>query len=110
MITYSPALNPMDYSVWSVLEYKVCTKPHKTLDSLKQSLLREWGKLKVVDDVPTQVEEDRSQTIGSTSVRLIAASVDQPRSMVHKILRKVSRNYPYKLSLLQQIPGDLDSR
>ncbi|GFV98597.1 hypothetical protein TNCV_1452831 [Trichonephila clavipes] len=38
---YSPDLNPMDYSVWSVLESRICTKPHKTLDSLKQSLLRE---------------------------------------------------------------------
>lgn len=65
----------------------------------------------VVDDVATQVEEDRSQTIGSTSVRRIAASVDQPRSTVHKILQKVLRYYPYKLSLLQQLlPADLDSR
>ncbi|GFY08413.1 DDE_3 domain-containing protein [Trichonephila clavipes] len=50
MTTYSPALNPMDYSVWSVLESLACTKPHKTLDSLKQVLLREWGILKVKDE------------------------------------------------------------
>ncbi|GFS57501.1 DDE_3 domain-containing protein [Trichonephila clavipes] len=25
---YSTALNPMDYSVWSILEYRTCTKPH----------------------------------------------------------------------------------
>ncbi|GFW32532.1 dynein heavy chain 7, axonemal [Trichonephila clavipes] len=45
---YSPDLNPMDYSVWSVLE---CTKPHKTLNSLKQSLLWEWDRLKMMFSV-----------------------------------------------------------
>lgn len=47
---YSPDLNPMDYSIWSILETKVCAKPHKSLESLKRSLLSEWDKipLKVV--------------------------------------------------------------
>ncbi|GFX20427.1 uncharacterized protein TNCV_3487851 [Trichonephila clavipes] len=49
MITYSPAPNPMDYSVGSILESRASTKPHKTLDSLKESLLREWSILKVKD-------------------------------------------------------------
>ncbi|GFS52806.1 hypothetical protein TNCV_3122101 [Trichonephila clavipes] len=65
----------------------------------------------VVDDVAMKVEEDISQTIGSTSVRPIAASVDQPRSTTQKILRKVLRYYPYKLFLVQQVlPDDLDNR
>ncbi|GFS65547.1 uncharacterized protein TNCV_2469301 [Trichonephila clavipes] len=38
---YTPDLNPMDYSVRSILESRACSKSHKTLDSLKQSLLRE---------------------------------------------------------------------
>ncbi|GFX58427.1 uncharacterized protein TNCV_320091 [Trichonephila clavipes] len=42
----------------------------------------------IVDDVLTPVEEDKSQTIRSTNVRRIVASVVQPRSSVHKILRK----------------------
>ncbi|GFU59311.1 hypothetical protein TNCV_4198331 [Trichonephila clavipes] len=46
MTTYSPDLNPMDHSVWSILEFRACTKPHNTSDSLYQSLLREWGILK----------------------------------------------------------------
>ncbi|GFW91682.1 DDE_3 domain-containing protein [Trichonephila clavipes] len=33
---YQPDLNRMDYSVWSVLESRTCTKPHKALGSLKQ--------------------------------------------------------------------------
>ncbi|GFW15612.1 uncharacterized protein TNCV_3581101 [Trichonephila clavipes] len=40
----------------------------------------------VEDAVATLMEEYRSQTIGSTSVRGIAASVEQPRSTIHKIL------------------------
>ncbi|GFW45597.1 hypothetical protein TNCV_3245351 [Trichonephila clavipes] len=47
-----------------------------------------------MDDVATQVEEDRYQTINSTSVRCIAASVEQSRSTVHKNLRKVRRCDP----------------
>ncbi|GFX20009.1 agmatinase, mitochondrial [Trichonephila clavipes] len=42
----------------------------------------------VVNDVVTQMEVDRSQTIGSTSVWCVATFVDLPRSTVHKILRK----------------------
>ena len=42
---YSPGLNPMDYSVWSILETRACAKPHKSLESLRQSLLQEWEKI-----------------------------------------------------------------
>ncbi|GFV01068.1 hypothetical protein TNCV_1009891 [Trichonephila clavipes] len=45
-----------------------------------------------VDDVAMQVKEDRSQIIGSTGSRRIAASVDQPRSTVDTILRKVYKS------------------
>lgn len=44
---YSPDLNPMDYSVWAILEARACAKPHKNLASLKQALLREWAKISV---------------------------------------------------------------
>ncbi|CAD5223245.1 unnamed protein product [Bursaphelenchus okinawaensis] len=42
---YSPDLNPMDYSIWSILEARVCCRRHQTLESLKQALIEEWGKL-----------------------------------------------------------------
>jgi hypothetical protein len=42
---YSPDLNPMDYSIWSILEARDCAKPHKSLESLKQSLLQEWDRM-----------------------------------------------------------------
>ena len=38
----SPDLNPLDYSVWSILESKVC-RTHDSLDNLKLELLREWA-------------------------------------------------------------------
>lgn len=41
----SPDLNPMDYSVWSILEARACARPHQNLESLKQSLRREWDQL-----------------------------------------------------------------
>ena len=34
---YSPDLNPMDYSVWAILEARACAKPHKNLETLRQS-------------------------------------------------------------------------
>ncbi|GFX92190.1 uncharacterized protein TNCV_1741101 [Trichonephila clavipes] len=65
----------------------------------------------VVDDGATQVEEDRSQTIRSSSIGDIAASVNQPRSTSLKILRNTLRYYPNQLSqMLQLLPDDLDSR
>ena len=35
----SPDLNPLDYSIWSHLEGKVCAKAHRNLDSFKSSLV-----------------------------------------------------------------------
>ena len=42
---YSPELNPMDYSIWSILESKVCANSHTSIDTLMTSLNREWGKI-----------------------------------------------------------------
>lgn len=41
----SPDLNPMDFSVWSILEKNACSKPHRNLESLKRSLIYEWDKI-----------------------------------------------------------------
>ncbi|GFV25879.1 hypothetical protein TNCV_3868471 [Trichonephila clavipes] len=63
------------------------------------------GVTQIVDNVAT--EEDRSQTIGSTSVRRIAASV-----LLSWFTRFFERFYClYKLSLVQQlIPDDMNSQ
>ncbi|KAI6648777.1 MhmaT1 transposase [Oopsacas minuta] len=42
---YSPDLNPMDYSIWSILETRACLKSHTNIDSLKKSLCREWERI-----------------------------------------------------------------
>ncbi|KAI6653138.1 hypothetical protein LOD99_3974 [Oopsacas minuta] len=39
--TSSPDLNPMNFCIWSILESRVCAKPHKNVESLKSSLKRE---------------------------------------------------------------------
>ena len=59
---YSPDLNPMDFSVWGYLENKACATPHKNLNSLKASLIREWNKMPLdmlratVEAVPTRLK------------------------------------------------------
>jgi len=42
---YSPDLNPMDFSIWSILESKVSTKKYESVDALKSALVREWNKI-----------------------------------------------------------------
>lgn len=46
----SPDLNPMDYSVWNMLQARVNSKVHRSVDALKRCLKKEWEKmdLKVV--------------------------------------------------------------
>jgi inhibitor of nuclear factor kappa-B kinase subunit alpha len=41
----SPDLNPLDYTIWGVLEAKVNAIQHTSLDSLKKTLRDEWRKL-----------------------------------------------------------------
>ena len=41
----SPDWNPMDFSIWSILESRTCAKPHKNLKALKNSLEREWKRI-----------------------------------------------------------------
>jgi inhibitor of nuclear factor kappa-B kinase subunit alpha len=59
---YSPDLNPMDYSIWSILESKACAKPHQSIGALKRSLKKAWDELtldtvaKVVDNFPKRLK------------------------------------------------------
>lgn len=36
----SPDLNPLDYCLWSLLEQKACSKPHRNVEALKTSLTK----------------------------------------------------------------------
>ncbi len=58
---YSPDCNPLDYSLWGILDSKACTSAHKSEESLKKSLRREWNKISpetlraVVDQFPKRL-------------------------------------------------------
>ncbi len=58
---YSPDLNPLDFSVWGILEARACFKSHSSLESLKRSLCAAWDDLKVeelatiVDNFPKRL-------------------------------------------------------
>ena len=41
----SPDLNPLDFCVWSILEAKACSKPHRNIESLKASVVKEWANI-----------------------------------------------------------------
>lgn len=41
----SPDLNPLDYSIWGILEARVNAKRHTSIEVLKATLLREWQNL-----------------------------------------------------------------
>lgn len=41
----SPDLNPMDFSVWSILEADACASSHGSVDALKRSLEKAWLKI-----------------------------------------------------------------
>uniref|UniRef100_A0A914CWG6 Transposase n=1 Tax=Acrobeloides nanus TaxID=290746 RepID=A0A914CWG6_9BILA len=54
----SPDLNPLYYSVWSILEEKACQKPHPNVESLKKA----WKEIaletlvKIVDNFPKRLK------------------------------------------------------
>lgn len=43
----SPDLNPLDYSIWSILEAKISSSRYKNLDGLKAALLKAWKEIDV---------------------------------------------------------------
>ena len=49
---YSPDLNPMDFSIWSILENKVCGTPHASIEALITDLQIAW------EDIPQETVRD----------------------------------------------------
>uniref|UniRef100_A0A914E5B1 Transposase n=1 Tax=Acrobeloides nanus TaxID=290746 RepID=A0A914E5B1_9BILA len=55
-------LNPLDYSIWSILEAKACAKPHKTIESLKRALIKAWNEItleqlaSIIDNFPKRLK------------------------------------------------------
>jgi hypothetical protein len=58
----SPDLNPLDYTMWSILEEKACAKPHPNVESLKRALKKAWNEIsldtlvKIVDNFPKRLK------------------------------------------------------
>ncbi|VDL74616.1 unnamed protein product [Nippostrongylus brasiliensis] len=44
---YSSDLNLLDYVIWRYLESKGCATPHRSLDSLRRSLIKAWKEMHV---------------------------------------------------------------
>jgi len=42
----SPDLNPLDFSVWGVVESKACMTSHASIDTLKTSIVKVWRAMK----------------------------------------------------------------
>lgn len=59
----SPDLNPLDFSVWAVLEKEACSVRHPTLDSLRAALKKAWDQIdtdylrRVIESVPTRLRK-----------------------------------------------------
>ena len=59
--SHSPDLNPMDFSVWSVLEAKIGQHRYATVDALKAAIRQAWAELSpeylraTVEAVPTRL-------------------------------------------------------
>uniref|UniRef100_A0A672ZGG9 Tc1-like transposase DDE domain-containing protein n=1 Tax=Sphaeramia orbicularis TaxID=375764 RepID=A0A672ZGG9_9TELE len=56
----SPDLNPLDYSIWGLLEARVNSHPHHSLASLKQAIKHEWKRIPK-DTIEKTVAEWRSR-------------------------------------------------
>ena len=41
----SPDLNPLDYSIWSILESSACKKLHTSIAALKRTLKKVWDEI-----------------------------------------------------------------
>ena len=58
----SPDLNPLDYSIWSILEAKACAKPYKAIESLKRALIKAWNEItleqlaSIIDNFPKRLK------------------------------------------------------
>ncbi len=39
----SPDLNVLDYTIWSVVDAKACSKPHVSVEAVKASIMVKWN-------------------------------------------------------------------
>lgn len=79
--------------------------------SLKPGRGRKPIDVTAVEGVATALEEGSSSGVGSCSARGIARTLGMSVSTVHKVLRKIMRCYPYKITHVQELlAADLPKR
>ena len=55
-------LNPLDYSIWGILESEVNAEPHASVEALKRAIQNAWDNLdqevinKAIDDWPRRLD------------------------------------------------------
>ena len=58
----SPDLNPMDFSIWGILQARVGRKFYRNVDDLKKALKKQWSKIpqetirKAIEQFPKRLE------------------------------------------------------
>jgi len=66
--TNSPDLNPLDYSVWDILQEKVYKRRVTDLDDLKHRIRTEWTKLLYVNGAVVSQRTSRPTAVISSTV------------------------------------------
>lgn len=67
---HNPDLNPMDFSVWSVLQDKIGKKTYANVEALKQALRKAW------DDLDVKYLRETVKTVSSRLDACIRAKGD----------------------------------
>uniref|UniRef100_A0A8R1I1H3 G_PROTEIN_RECEP_F1_2 domain-containing protein n=1 Tax=Caenorhabditis japonica TaxID=281687 RepID=A0A8R1I1H3_CAEJA len=81
----SPDLNPIDFSIWGVLQNKVCARPHSSVEALKKTLGEEWDQLSIeylratVESYPRRLLRRQSAPASARSNTMWVVTVDTAR-------------------------------
>jgi len=66
----SPDLNPLDYTLWAVLQDMACRKRHNNLDSLKRSLV------KAAAEIPLETVRCHDNSVAGASLKASVEAKD----------------------------------
>ncbi|KAI6651313.1 hypothetical protein LOD99_5279 [Oopsacas minuta] len=91
----SPDLNPLDFSIWSILEERVNATPHRSVEVLKSTLLREWSNI---------LDEHVCASVDSFIVRLKSCI-----KTVHQATQRKSTNSCYETISQTSLQGGMAS-
>ena len=96
-LPYSPDLNPVDYSIWQILETRTCAKRHKNLEAPKQSLQREWDTVSA-----EELRRTRPKIYGRVWRCVLKQKADSSKQIKYVIHKIVCYCYPLAFLLLNK--------